>query len=249
MSARPPRPASPSTIATPSALAAPRVAEVQEQHAQLCERLTVARCRITGMRYRVVNDRDIEAMLAFKLDPAIARHFGRDGVEAVIRAEGMLTESEISGTDVGTGIRHAGRTIAQLNEELRRIEARLAGAASPPTSAAGSRYEAQQLRQPIRAAEANREEQQETLATTPMVFNYGSGDLVPGFDDRPTFAKAWDQRAGQSGRAGLRASSSAGDAGALDPARPAALVGRTSHPPPLVRQGADRGGRGAAATA
>ena len=30
-------------------LAAPRIAEVQEQHAQMCERLTVARCRITGM--------------------------------------------------------------------------------------------------------------------------------------------------------------------------------------------------------
>ena len=55
-------------------LAAPRIAAVQEQHAQLCERLTVARCRITGMRYRVVNERDIEAMLAFKLDPAVARH-------------------------------------------------------------------------------------------------------------------------------------------------------------------------------
>ena len=57
------------------------------------------------MRYRVVNDRDIEAMLAFKLDPAVARHFGRAGVEAVTRAEGMLTESEISGTDAGTDIR------------------------------------------------------------------------------------------------------------------------------------------------
>ena len=42
--------------------------------------LGVARCRITGMRYRVVNENDIEAMLAFKLDPAIARRFGQQGV-------------------------------------------------------------------------------------------------------------------------------------------------------------------------
>ena len=173
-------------------LAAPRIAEVQEQHAQLCERLTVARCRITGLRYRVVNDRDIEAMLALKLDPAVARHFGRAGVEAVTRAEGMLIESEISGQDVGTDIRRAGRSIAQLNEELGRIEARLAGRISADERARLD-YEAQQLRQSIRAAEAGREAQQESLATTPMVFSYGSGELVPGFADRPTFAKAWDQ--------------------------------------------------------
>ena len=170
-------------------LAAPRVAEVQEQHAQLCERLTVARCRITGLRYRVVNDRDIEAMLAFKLDPAIARRFGRAGVEAVNQAEGRLVESMITGEDVGTGIRNAGRSIAQLTEELRRIEARLAGRLSADERSR-LEIEAQQLRQSIRATEADREEQAESLATTPMVFNYGSGDLVPGFDGDMTFGKA-----------------------------------------------------------
>lgn len=173
-------------------LAAPHIAEVQEQHAQLCERLTVARCRITGLRYRVVNDRDIEAMLALKLDPTVARHFGRAGVEAVTRAEGMLIESEISGQDVGTDIRRTTRSIGQMNEELRRVEARLAGRISADERSRLD-YEAQQLRQSIRAAEAGREEQQDSLATTPMVFNYGSGELVPGFADRPTFAKAWDQ--------------------------------------------------------
>ena len=173
-------------------LAAPRIAEVQEQHAQLCERLTVARCRITGLYYRVVNDRDIEARLALKVDPAVARHFGRGAVELVTRAEGMLTESEISGTDVGTDIRRAGRSIAQMTDELRRIEARLAGRISADERARLD-YEAQQLRQSIRAAEANREEQQDSLATTPMMFNYGSGELVPGFEDRQTFGKAWER--------------------------------------------------------
>ena len=169
-------------------LAAPRIAEMQEQHAQMCERLTVARCRITGMYYRVVNDRDIEAMLAFKLDPSIARLFGRQGVEAVVRAEGMLTESEISGTDVGTSIRAAGRSLADLQADLARIEARLAG-----RIASGEResleYEAQQLREQIRALRDSRSEQQESLATTPMVFRYGSGDLVPGFAQRPTLGR------------------------------------------------------------
>jgi len=170
-------------------LAAPRIAEMQEQHAQMCERLTVARCRITGMYYRVVNDRDIEAMLAFKLDPSIARLFGRQGVEAVVRAEGMLTESEISGTDVGTAIRAAGRSLADLQADLARIEARLG-----QRIASGEResleYEAQQLRAQIRSLRDSRSEQQESLATTPMVFRYGSGDLVPGFAQRPTLKQA-----------------------------------------------------------
>jgi len=166
-------------------LAAPRIAEVQEQHAQMCERLTVARCRITGMHYRVVNDRDIEAMLAFKLDPSIARLFGRQGVEAVARAEGMLTESEITGTDVGTAIRAAGRSLADLEADLARIQARL-GQRIPSGERESLEYEAQQLRQQIRAIRETRSEQQESLATTPMVFRYGSGDLVPGFAQRPT---------------------------------------------------------------
>jgi Domain of unknown function (DUF4349) len=183
-------------------LAAPRIAEVQEQHAQLCERLTVARCRITGLRYRVVNERDIEAMLAFRLDPAIARRFGREGVEAVARAEGMLTESEITGTDAASGIRQAGRSIAQMTEELRRIEARLA---ARPSADERIRLEgdADRLRQGIRAAEAGREEQADSLATTPMVFNYGSGDLVPGFDSEMTFAKSWRQALDNVSVAGL----------------------------------------------
>jgi len=173
-------------------LAAPRIAEMQEQHAQMCERLTVARCRITGMYYRVVNDRDIEAMLAFKLDPAIARVFGRQGVEAVVRAEGMLTESEISGTDVGTSIRAAGRSLADLQADLARIEARLAGRI-PSGERESLEYEAQQLREQIRALRDTRSEQQQSLATTPMVFRYGSGDLVPGFAQRPTLKQALRQ--------------------------------------------------------
>jgi len=175
-------------------LAAPRISEVQEQHAQMCERLTVARCRITGMHYRVVNDRDIEAMLAFKLDPSLARAFGRQGVEAVVRAEGMLTESEITGTDVGTSIRAAGRSLADLQADLARIEARL-GQRIPSGERESLEYEAQQLRAQIRALRETRSEQQESLATTPMVFRYGSGDLVPGLAQRPTLKQALQRAA------------------------------------------------------
>ena len=164
-------------------LEAERIAPVQERHAAMCEALGPNRCRITGMLYRVRNESDIEARLDFKLDPSIARRFGREGVNVVNQAEGMLVESQITGTDVGTSIRQAGRSIAQMEEDLRRIEGRLTGRLS-----AGERQslenEAQMLRQSIRGAQQNREDAQESLANTPMSFVYGSGDLVPGADAR-----------------------------------------------------------------
>lgn len=164
-------------------LEAQRIAAVQERHAAMCEQLGINRCRITGMLYRVRNETDIEARLSFKLDPSIARVFGREGVGVVTQNEGMLVESEISGTDVGTRIRQAGRSIAQLQEDLARVEARLA--ANPRAGDKSNlEYEAQQLRQQIRAMQENRQDAEETLATTPMAFVYGSGDLVPGFDTR-----------------------------------------------------------------
>jgi hypothetical protein len=161
-------------------LAPTRIAEVQEQHAQMCEQLTVARCRITGMFYRVNNDHDVEGMLAFSLDPAIARRFGREGVESVVRAEGQLAESEITGTDVGTRIHAVSRSIAELQADLARIEARLRTPNLDPEEKSRLDDQAQQLRDEIRAGSTVREEQQASLATTPMVFRYASGEPTLG---------------------------------------------------------------------
>src|SRR5689334_5191709 len=65
------------------ALAFQRVAELQERHAAMCEELTVARCRITGMSYQVLGPDDVRARLELELDPAVARSFGRRATEAV----------------------------------------------------------------------------------------------------------------------------------------------------------------------
>jgi hypothetical protein len=177
------------------ALAAARVAELQEAHAAMCERLTVARCRITGMRYQVLGPDDIQARLELKLDPSVARHFGREATNAVLQADGMLTENEISGVDAGSQIRQAGTDITRLQADLARIERQLAGRDLEPEERPQLQYQAQQLRDQIRALGDQRQAQQESLATTPMVFNYGSGDLVPGY--RPpqsigeALGKAW----------------------------------------------------------
>jgi hypothetical protein len=174
-------------------LAGERIAAVQEQHAAACEKMGIARCRITGMSYRLVGNRDIEGMLAFKLDPAAAREFGRRGIEAVNRAEGMLVDAEITGEDAGARIAAATRAEGQLDEELKRIEAQLARPGLRAAERAELQIQAQQLREQVRGTRGEKTEQQESLARTPMVFKYGTGDLVPGFDGRPRLKQAMQQ--------------------------------------------------------
>jgi hypothetical protein len=171
------------------ALAAARVAELQERHAAMCEELTVARCRITGMHYQVLGPDDIQARLELKLDPSVARSFGRRATDAVLQADGMLTENEISGVDAGGQIRQSGTDITRLQADLARIQQRLAGRIGDEERAE-LQAQAEQLREQIRALGDQRQAQQESLATTPMVFNYGSGDLVPGYHPPQSLGEA-----------------------------------------------------------
>jgi hypothetical protein len=173
-------------------LPADRVQPLQEEHASACEKVGIERCRITGFRYQLIGD-DIQAMLAFKLDPSIAREFGKQGIASAVRAEGMLVDAEISGEDVGSKIAVARRGEGEIDEELKRIEAQLAQPGLRGSERAELQLQAQQLRERMRASRASRTEQQESLATTPMVFHYGSGDLAPGFRGRPSFARSLDE--------------------------------------------------------
>ena len=167
-------------------LASDRIAEVQDQHQQLCERYTLARCRITGMTYRTVNEDDVQATLAFAVDPAIARQFGRDAVQRVNAAEGTVTESEISGTDVGTTIRSTGYSLAQLEAELARIETRLRGMSPDSAQKSDLDRQAGELRARIRELRESNEANQQSLATTPILFRYGSGAYAPGEAEQPS---------------------------------------------------------------
>ena len=156
-------------------LPAENIGRVQEEHAQACEKLGVARCRITAMNYADDGDRHVEAQIAFKLDPALARGFGRDGIAAVEKAEGDLVRAAITGTDVGTEIAAATRGQAQQADEIRRIEQQLAR----PGLGSGERIELQQqlqsLRETIRAGEAEQAGRRRQLASTPVVFDYRAG--------------------------------------------------------------------------
>jgi Domain of unknown function (DUF4349) len=158
-----------------------KISAVQEEHAQMCEKLGISRCKITGLRYRLIDDEDISAALELKLDPTLARQFGKDAATVVGKADGMVVDTDISGVDVGGTIKAAGRSIAQMRDELAKIDAQLAGKLNEE-----ARYDLQArasaLREQIDGTKAQKADAEESLATTPMVFNYGSGSVIPGFD-------------------------------------------------------------------
>ncbi|MFN2259225.1 MAG: hypothetical protein ABR601_05250, partial [Parasphingopyxis sp.] len=172
-------------------LANNRIAEVQEQHAAACEALGVARCRITGMRYRLVNEEDVEAMLAFKLDPAIARQFGREAGDLVSENEGMLVDAQIDGVDAGAAIAQGERQRAQLGDDIAELENRLARDNLSEGERVQLTQQLERLRQAQRGTQQSIEANEESLATTPMVFRYGSGRIVPGFDPREPISDAF----------------------------------------------------------
>ena len=179
-----------------------RISAVQEAHAQACEKLGLERCRITGMRYRLVNQTDVQAMLALRLDPKVARQFGKDATLAVEKADGMLVDQEIVGEDAGSRIAGASRSEAELREELRRAEAELSRPV--PTVRGGVTSQMgvdrqtlldriEQIRGQLRALGESKAADKDALAGTPMVFNYGSGSVVPGFDVRSPMRDALQQ--------------------------------------------------------
>lgn len=163
-------------------LASAQIAGAQEAHAAACEKLGIARCRITGMKYQLLGENRVEAQLALKLDPAIARQFGKDAIAVAQKAEGTLTEAEITGTDAGSTINAAEGDRARARSEVQRIDSELA----TPGLKGEERTTLQQQRAEVTragdAAVATASEARESLANTPMELDYTSDAAVPGFD-------------------------------------------------------------------
>lgn len=171
-------------------LPAARIAAMQEAHAAACERLGVARCRITGMRYSRGDDNAIDAMLAFSLAPDIARTFGRDAIRAVERSDGMLTNAEIAGEDAGGTIDRLSQTRDAAIADRARIDAR--ASATDRTARAELERQRAAATDSARQAEGAIAEQRAALAATPMVFDYRSGSAIRGFDPASPLTRAAD---------------------------------------------------------
>lgn len=148
------------------------IAAVQEQHASACEKLGPTQCRITGMRYTLVDENQVEAYLQFKLAPELARNFGKDGIAAVTKADGTLVDAAIEGRDVGSQITASQRRTAELQSELARIEAQLAGGKLANDEREIMRARAEAIRQQLSSEKQVRSDGEVALANTPMTFTY-----------------------------------------------------------------------------
>lgn len=159
-----------------------KIAAAQETHAAACEKLGVAKCRITGMRYRVLGENDTQGSLSFKLDPTLARAFGKQGIEAITAAAGELVDAEITGTDAGAEIAKLQALKTQADTELKRLDGQLARTDLKPAERTELQTQRADLVARINEAKSDTSDKQESLANTPMTFEYESGAAVQGFD-------------------------------------------------------------------
>lgn len=168
-----------------------KIGAVQEEHAEACEVLGSARCQIVDYKYNQADENDVEAMLAFKLDPAIARKFGRDAIASVEKAEGVLADGNVSGNNVGGEIEDSQGRSALLQAQLERLELRLK-AKLPAKERASLQDRAEEIRRELDSEADGRSKGEVKLAMTPVQFTYTSDGGVPGFGKENPFANAFD---------------------------------------------------------
>ena len=179
-----------------------QVSVAQDRHVEACARLGRNRCRVANIHYTRKDDGPIDASLNFLVDPALARSFARDAVDLVAGLDGELTNSQVGGVDVGTGIDASQRLSANLGGDLDRIEHRL----TQPGLSAAERAELQQqagsLRGDMRGEEAGRREGEARLAATPVNFTYVGNTGIAGYDSSRPFASALAASGDSLGAAG-----------------------------------------------
>jgi hypothetical protein len=169
-----------------------KIGAVQEEHAEACEVLGSSRCQIVDYRYVQAKESDVEAMLAFKLDPAIARKFGRDAIASVEKAEGVLADGNVTGANVGGSIEDSQGRSALLQAQLERLEKRLATKGLPAKERASLQDRAEEIRRELDNEGEGRRQGEIKLAMTPVQFTYTSDGGVPGFGKDNPFANAFD---------------------------------------------------------
>ena len=167
-----------------------RISATQEAHATACERLGLDHCRITGMSYGVDQNEQVTAELKLKLDPLIARQFGKSAQQQVEANEGKLIQLQIGSSDEGQVIEQATKQKNDASIQIGQLQKELAKT-KPGTQARAnllSQIETlqQQEAQQTHAMEASRA----TLASTPMELHYYGRGGVPGFRGNPV-RDAW----------------------------------------------------------
>lgn len=168
-----------------------RIRGVQEAHAAACEKLGVERCRITGLEYSVNEDEMVRASLTVKLEPTIARAFGKDAIATVEQNEGKLRNLAITGEDQQPHIRANQSEKDTLVEQRASLQKQLSGGGLKASQRIELQQQINQLEQQISAAQASINVSNEKLANTPMTFDYYGRGGAPGFRNNP-IRESWN---------------------------------------------------------
>lgn len=167
-----------------------RIAAIQEAHASACENLGLARCRITGVTYSIDQNERVTAGLELKLDPSIARQFGKTAQQTVEGNSGKLVRLDIGSSDQGEAIAQASKQRADYSSQVAQLEQELAKTKPGTAARANLMSQIQQLQQLASEQSRSIETSQAVLATTPMAFHYYGEGGVPGFRGNP-IRQAW----------------------------------------------------------
>jgi Domain of unknown function (DUF4349) len=167
-----------------------RISEVQQDHAEACEMLGVARCRIVDVRFGLDDAKNVAAQTQFRLDPGIARRFGADAIASVEKAEGVLAEASVAGEDVGSQIDASQQRSAGNAAEIDRLENRLKAGGLGKTERAELLRQIANLRGDLRGEESTRRTGEARIASTSVVFNYLGNGGLPGIGNENPFSNA-----------------------------------------------------------
>lgn len=167
-----------------------RISKVQEEHAAACEALGLQRCRIIDVRYRLTDEKLVEAQTQFRLDPGIARKFGANAIASVEKAEGVLADASVAGEDVGTEILSSQHRSAGSEAEIARLEERLKSGGLDKSERAELLAQIGQLRGQLGDELQNRRSGEARIAWTSVAFNYASDGGIPGIGHENPFASA-----------------------------------------------------------
>ena len=171
-------------------LADDKIAATQEAHASACESLGLARCRITGMSYSVDQDQQVTAELDVKLDPTIARQFGKSAQQTVVGNDGKLIRLDIGSSDEGQIIEQASRQKSDTSSQIAQLQQELAKTKPGSNAHANLLTQIQALQEQASEQSQRIATSQATLASTPMAFHYYGRGGVPGFRGNPV-REAW----------------------------------------------------------
>lgn len=167
-----------------------KIAAAQEAHAAACEKLGLARCRITGMSYNVNQDEEVAAELDLKLDPTIARQFGKSAQQSIEASDGDLIRLQIGSSDEGQAISQASRQKNDVNSQMAALQKELEASKAGSEARAKLADQIQSLREQAAERSETIAASQAALASTPMSFHYYGRGGVPGFRGNP-FHEAW----------------------------------------------------------